>query len=91
MAKKALIDTQDIYTHRWISSWTFNAELNDYEPQYSQEENCVRVAQVEDEENIFETVPTLQWISCPDHVDADNYHYKDEDFHLDEHDVIKPE
>jgi hypothetical protein len=38
-------------------------------------ESGYRVAQVEDEENIFEVAPSLFWVDCADDVVADQFWY----------------
>ena len=38
-------------------------------------ESGLRVAQVEDEANIFEVCPELFWVDCADDVTADNFHF----------------
>ncbi len=42
-------------------------------------ETGYRVAQVELEENIFETNEAYIWIDCPDHVIADSHWYNPKD------------
>ena len=42
-------------------------------------ESGYRVAQVEDEENIFEVAPSLFWVDCADDVVADQFWYDPSD------------
>lgn len=66
---KALISPDEIQTITYISAWV------DDEPQYTDIEDCQRVAEVEPE--AFEIAPPLHWIDCPDDCVADQWYYKD--------------
>jgi len=77
MAKKALISTTEISNVTWISSWTWNTETQQYDPNYSTIEDTMRVAEVVDANKTFETYSTLIWVDCPDECMADVWYYKD--------------
>lgn len=66
---KALISPEETRTISYITAWA------DDEPQYTEIENCQRVAEVA--ENAFEVAPPLHWIDCSDDCVADLWYYKD--------------
>jgi len=78
MNKKALISTTEISNVTWISSWTWNTESDQYDPNYSTIEDTMRVAEVVNDGETFEVYHTLIWVDCPDDCVADLWYYKDD-------------
>jgi hypothetical protein len=73
MGKKALISTIETDI-QYISSWTTTDGV--HEPVYTAIDNAQRVAQVEDEANIFDLDGTVMyWLDCSDNIKADDYYY----------------
>ena len=68
---KALISPIEVSTIRYVVAWV------DDEPQYETIENCLRVAEVEPDDKVFEVAPPLYWINCPEECKADLWYYKD--------------
>lgn len=66
---KALISPSEIYIHTWISSW--EETDGNVEPLYSTL-SVVRVAQVEEDQNIFEVAEPLHWVEIPENITS--YH-----------------
>jgi len=81
---KALISPDEIQIITYISAWV------DSEPQYTDIEDCQRVAEVEPDDKVFEVAPLLHWIDCPDDCVADEWYYKN-GLHKKPEDAPKPE
>ena len=82
MTKKALINTTQIAKVKWISSWTWNTETQEYDPNYSSIEDTRNVVEVVDSDKTFEVHKTLVWIDCPDDCAAYLWYYKDENIYI---------
>lgn len=82
---KALICPNQIFDYKWVSSW------NGDTPVYSEILNCLRVAQVEPDNQIFSVAEPLFWIDCPDNCRADEWYFKDGQVQIKPQDVKKPE
>lgn len=74
---KALISSTESFNVTWTSSWVKNPETNKWEPVTSEILDCLRVAQVEPDDKVFEVYKTLFWVDCPDNCVADEWYYKD--------------
>jgi len=46
----------------------------------SSEIQGIRIAQIENDGNIFEIAPPFFWESCPDECDPNTWYYKDGEF-----------
>ncbi len=62
---KALISPNEVWTHMWISSWEEVEGIT--QPVHSTLE-YTRVAQVEEDQNIFEVAEPLHWVDIPDSI-----------------------
>lgn len=87
---KALIDTNEIFTWTWISSWVQNSETQVWEPVYSEIASCQRVAQVEPDDKTFPVYHTLVWVDCPDNCVEDLWYYKNGACSIKPQDVPSP-
>lgn len=72
---KALISSTEPLIVGYISSWEQDGDS--WNPVYTYIEGCLRVAQVEQDENIFEVHGSLYWVDCPDDCEATTWYYKD--------------
>lgn len=84
---KALISPIEIFTHQWETSWSKewynNNKVFRWVPAtISEIENCQRVAQVEQDENVFDVAEPSFWVDCPEDCKADDWYYKDGQLHL---------
>jgi len=86
---KALISPNETFTYTWISSWQFVNE--EWQPVYSEIIGCIRVAEVESDDNIFEVAFPLNWVDCPDECKKDEWYFKDNQFFIKQQDAPKPE
>lgn len=84
---KALISTQDIFDCKYVSSWV--KEGDDYEEVYSHVKNCVRIAEVKKNEEVFEVAPGLVWMDCPEECTT-SWYYKDGEFFAPPEDEPRP-
>ncbi len=86
---KALISPNESFTFVWISDW----ELvnNQWQPIYSQIDDCIRVAEVQPNNKIFDVAPPLQWVDCPDECEANEWYYKDEQVYIKQENTPKPD
>lgn len=82
---KALISSNELFTHMWVSSWNENT------PAYSEILNCQRVVQVESDDKTFSIHSSLFWVDCPDDCKADQWYYKDGQVQIKPQNVAKPE
>lgn len=73
---KALISPNEVSSWTWISSWVKNPQTDLWEPVYSTIDGCVRVAQVEPDDKIFDVAEPLYWTNCPDDCVEDYWYYK---------------
>ena len=73
---KAIIDPR-VTDILYISSWrTVGVEPNiGYEPIYSVIPNCGRVAEVQEDANVFPVAEPLFWADCPDDCVQDLWYY----------------
>lgn len=60
----------------YISAWEL-IEGNLYEPIYTIIEGAARVAQVIEDEYVFDIAAPYFWVTCPDTCVADMWYYKD--------------
>lgn len=60
----------------YISSWQL-IEDNFYEPVYTTIEGAMRVAQVIEDEYVFDIAPPYFWVACPTECVADMWYYKE--------------
>lgn len=87
---KALISTNEVFTHTWVVSW--KQENGKWVPDTTDSiENCQRVAQVEPDNQVFEVHPSLIWVNCPDECKADEWYYKDSQVQIKPQDTPQPE
>lgn len=86
---KALISPIEVFTYKWVSSWELIDE--EWQPVYSEVDNCLRVAEVELENNVFEVSSPLYWFDCPDECKADQWYYKDGQVYIKQQNVPIPE
>jgi len=86
---KALISPNESFTYQWISSWEL---VNDqWQPVYSEINECIRIAEVELNDNTFPVAPPLEWVDCPDECKADEWYCKDGQVFIKQQDAPKPE
>lgn len=73
---KAIIDPR-ITEIMYISSWkSVGVEPNiGYEPVYSYYSDSARVAEVQQDENVFPIAEPLFWTDCPDNCVQDDWYY----------------
>ena len=76
---KALVSPLETFDYEWIVSW--NLVDDKYVPVKDTISGCVRVAQVEPDESIFDVAEPLFWVSCPENCVADEWYFKDSQFH----------
>jgi len=86
---KALISPNESFTYLWISSWEFIDE--EWQPVYSEINDCIRVAEVEPNNNTFSVAHPLEWVDCPDECKADQWYYKDGQVFIKQQNAPKPE
>jgi hypothetical protein len=81
---KALISPNEFFTWTWTTSWKKENEewVSDTTELI---EDCFRVAQVEQDSNVFPVAEPLFWADCPDNCISDSWYYKDG------HVLVKPE
>lgn len=86
---KALIAPNQISTYTWVTSWKF--ENNEWVADTTQSiSGCQRIAEVEEDDNIFEVAAPLYWIECPEDCVPDLWYYKDNTFNEYPKDVMIP-
>jgi hypothetical protein len=73
MTKKALISPNET-NFQYTSSW--EQVDGEFQPVYTEIQNAQRIAQVEEEANIFEVAPPLYWKDCAESVKSET-HYLD--------------
>lgn len=83
---KALISPTEMFTHVQVTSWTFvpskHGQPSFYQPATTVSiEGCIRVAQVEPDNQTFDVAAPMEWITCPDDCVADVWYYKDGQFY----------
>lgn len=88
---KALISPNESFRIIWVSSWEQNPETQEWSPVLSQHENCLRIAQIEQDNNIFEVAQPLFWTDCPEDCSPNVYFYKDGVFNLIPQDEPQPQ
>lgn len=87
---KALISPNEVFTHTQITSW--KQENQRWVPDTTVSiENCQRIAQVEQDNNIFDVAQPLYWVECPDECKADDWYYKDGQFQPKPTNALRPE
>jgi hypothetical protein len=73
---KALISPMEVFTHKWVTAW--KKEGDDYVPDTTDMiEGCIRVAEVEPDDKVFEVAAPLYWLDCPDDCKSSLWYYKD--------------
>lgn len=87
---KALISTTEVFNWSWISSWIQNPETQQWQPVYSEINDCQRVVEVVQDDKTFEVYHTLIWTNCPNDCVADQWYYKDGICSIKPQDVPQP-
>jgi hypothetical protein len=73
---KALISPNEFFTWTWTTSW--KKENEEWVSDTTESiEDCFRVAQVEQDSNVFSVAEPLFWADCPDNCASDSWYYKD--------------
>jgi hypothetical protein len=96
---KALISPEEVFTWTWVTSWKWGTvitpagveELGWVPDTTDSIENCLRVAETEPDDKIFEVATPLFWLDCPDNCKADQWYFKDGEVHIKPTDVPRPE
>jgi hypothetical protein len=86
---KALISPNEQNSIEYISKWEIDEEKN-YFPSYSVLSGYMRVAEVIENDGVFDVSKPLFWVDCPDNCNANDYLYKDGEFILRPVDAIMP-
>lgn len=78
---KAIISPNEIFIVTWISAWDWvepaNGSTPRWDPIYSEIINCIRVAEVEPDNKVFEVAQPLYWIDCADDCNPNDFYFKD--------------
>jgi hypothetical protein len=72
---KALISPNEQITVQWIGSW--EKVDDEWQPKSEAIEDCIRVAEVEPDDKVFEVAAPLYWIDCPEDCTAEGWYFKD--------------
>jgi hypothetical protein len=74
---KALISPSELFTYTQVTAW--KKEGNNWVPASFGVviQDCMRVAEVEPDDKVFEVAAPLYWVECPEDCKADLWYYKD--------------
>jgi hypothetical protein len=86
---RALISPNEVYTHRWVTSWQQEEGEQDtiWTPEYSTINNCQRVVEVKETE--FQVALPLFWVDCVEECTPADWYFKDNELHQKPKDVEK--
>jgi len=83
---KALISPNETFDITWVSSWNWvepdNGSTPRWEPTYSEVTNCIRVAEVKPDNEVFEVALPLYWVDCSNECNPNDYYFKDNQISL---------
>jgi hypothetical protein len=73
---KALISPNEVFTHTWVTAW--KKEGDEWVADTKESiQGCIRVAEVEPNNKVFEVASPLHWVDCPNDCKADEWYFKD--------------
>jgi hypothetical protein len=91
---KALISPNETFDFTWVSEWNWvnpeNGSTPRWEPVYSIITNCIRIAEVESDNKVFQVAQPLYWVDCPENCNPNEYYFKDNEIFIKTPDVLVP-
>jgi hypothetical protein len=85
---KALISPNEIVSISYVTNWELIE--TDYHPVCETITDCVRIAEVVQDDNEFEVAHPLHWIECPSDCTPNTYYYKNNVFIKIPEEPVKP-